>query len=107
MFYPTFDMRNGDPVTVFGNDLNPTLSMLAYTGDLGIESGRSQSVYVLDKTNAKPGGEGRQAGARRPAAGGHLPGCPTTSARSPSTGWTRGSASRSARRPARASLSSA
>lgn len=52
LFYPTFDMRKGDPVTVFGDDLNPTLSMLAYTGDLGIESGRSQSVYVLDKTDA-------------------------------------------------------
>lgn len=53
LFYPSFDMRNGDPVTVFGDDLNPTLSMLAYTGDLGVESGRSQSVYVLDKTDAK------------------------------------------------------
>jgi cytochrome c biogenesis protein len=53
LFYPTFDFRNGNPVTVFGEDLNPTLSMLAYTGDLGYDSGRSQSVYVLDKMNAK------------------------------------------------------
>lgn len=54
LFYPTFDLVDGDPVTVFGDDLNPTLSMLAYTGDLGYESGRSQSVYVLDKSRAKP-----------------------------------------------------
>ncbi len=53
LLYPTFDMRDGNPVTVFGDDLNPTLSMLAYTGDLGYDSGRSQSVYVLDKTNAE------------------------------------------------------
>ncbi len=53
LLYPTFDMRDGDPVTVFGDDLNPTLSMLAYTGDLGYDSGRSQSVYVLDKTDAE------------------------------------------------------
>lgn len=53
LFYPSFDMRDGNPVTVFGDDLNPTLSMLAYTGDLGYESGRSQSIYVLDKTDAE------------------------------------------------------
>jgi cytochrome c biogenesis protein len=52
LFYPSFDMHDGDPVTVFGDDLNPTLSMLAYTGDLGLDSGRSQSVYVLDKSDA-------------------------------------------------------
>lgn len=53
LLYPTFDMRDGNPVTIFGDDLNPTLSMLAYTGDLGYDSGRSQSVYVLDKTDAE------------------------------------------------------
>ena len=54
LFYPSFDFVDGNPVTVFGDDLNPTLSMLAWTGDLGYESGRSQSIYVLDKTNATP-----------------------------------------------------
>ncbi|WP_435770054.1 cytochrome c biogenesis protein ResB [Nocardioides sp. SYSU DS0651] len=52
LFYPTFELVDGDPVTVFGDDLNPTLSMLAYTGDLGLDSGASQSVYVLDKSKA-------------------------------------------------------
>ncbi|GAA3655637.1 cytochrome c biogenesis protein ResB [Nocardioides ginsengisoli] len=51
-FYPTFDMVNGNPVTVFGDDLLPTLSMLAWTGDLGYDNGASQSVYVLDKAKA-------------------------------------------------------
>ncbi len=54
LFYPTFEMVEGDPVTVFGDDLFPTLSMLAYTGDLGFDNGQSQSVYVLDKSKATP-----------------------------------------------------
>lgn len=54
LFYPTFEMVDGNPVTVFGDDLFPTLSMLAWTGDLGINSGRSESVYVLDKSDATP-----------------------------------------------------
>ncbi|MFC7502353.1 cytochrome c biogenesis protein ResB [Nocardioides sp. CPCC 206347] len=54
LFYPTFEMVDGDPVTVFGDDLFPTLSLLAYTGDLGLDDGRSQSVYVLDKSKATP-----------------------------------------------------
>ncbi|MBM0124365.1 cytochrome c biogenesis protein ResB [Pimelobacter simplex] len=54
LFFPSFDMRDGNPVTVFGDDRNPTLSMLAYTGDLGLDDGSSQSVYVLDKSDATP-----------------------------------------------------
>lgn len=54
LFYPTFEMIDGNPVTVFGDDLLPTLSMLAFTGDLGLDSGASQSVYVLDKSEATP-----------------------------------------------------
>ncbi len=54
LFFPSFEMVDGNPVTVFGDDLNPTLSMLAYTGDLGLDDGRSQSVYVLDKSKATP-----------------------------------------------------
>lgn len=52
-FYPTFDMVDGNPVTVFGEALNPTLSLLAYAGDLGLDSGVAQSVYVLDTDKAE------------------------------------------------------
>ncbi|UMG93844.1 cytochrome c biogenesis protein ResB [Nocardioides sp. TF02-7] len=52
VFYPTFAMFDGDPVTVFPDDRNPLLSMLAYTGDLGLDDGEPQSVYVLDKDAA-------------------------------------------------------
>ena len=49
LLYPTFLMVNGNPTSVLGDDRNPRLSMLAYTGDLGMDSGDPQSVYVLDK----------------------------------------------------------
>jgi len=39
---------------VMGDDRNPTLSLLAYTGDLGLNDGSAQSVYLLDKSRAKP-----------------------------------------------------
>ncbi len=51
-FYPTFALIEGDPLTLVGEALNPKLSMLAYTGDLSMNSGGSQSVYVLDKSKA-------------------------------------------------------
>lgn len=51
-FYPTFALIDGDPVTLVGEALNPRLSMLVYSGDLSMNGGGSQSVYVLDKTNA-------------------------------------------------------
>ena len=35
-----------------GDLKNPTLSLLAYTGDLGMDDGTGQSVYVLDKAKA-------------------------------------------------------
>jgi cytochrome c biogenesis protein len=52
LLYPTFELYDGDPVSVFPDDLEPLVSMLVYTGDLGLDSGASQSVYVLDKSNA-------------------------------------------------------
>jgi len=52
LFYPTFDLYEGDPVSVFPEDLKPLVSLLVYTGDLGLDSGEAQSVYVLDKSNA-------------------------------------------------------
>lgn len=53
-FYPTFALGDGLPRSVFGNAVNPLLSMLVYTGDLGLDDGTQQSVYVLDKSQATP-----------------------------------------------------
>jgi cytochrome c biogenesis protein len=52
-FFPTYLLVNGDPVNVMGDLKNPTLSLQAYTGDLGMDDGTPQSVYVLDKAGAK------------------------------------------------------
>ncbi|WP_338087931.1 cytochrome c biogenesis protein ResB [Nocardioides lijunqiniae] len=52
LFYPTFQLADGNPVTIYPNDANPLISMQVYTGDLGLETS-SQSVYDLDKTNAE------------------------------------------------------
>ena len=76
-----------------GDDRNPAISMLAYVGDLGLNSGVSQSVYAMDKASMtqlkKPDGKvfrvDLQPGQTVAAAG-------TARARSPSTGvehWTR------------------
>ena len=55
LFFPTFVMdENGDPANLMGDDVNPLLSMTVYTGDLGLDDGTSQSVYVLDKSTAVP-----------------------------------------------------
>jgi cytochrome c biogenesis protein len=51
-FYPTFANVDGDPVNLNGDDLNPALSLNVWTGDLGLDSGGAQSVYVLDKSKA-------------------------------------------------------
>lgn len=52
LFYPTFELVDGNPLTIYPDDLNPLLSMSVYTGDLGLDVPTSQSVYVLDKANA-------------------------------------------------------
>jgi len=52
VFYPTYAAVHGNPMTVFPNDLNPRLALFAYTGNLGLDSGAPQSVYVLDKAHA-------------------------------------------------------
>lgn len=52
LLYPTFEMVDGNPVSVFPDDLFPLVSMLVYSGDLGLEGGAAQSVYVLDKDSA-------------------------------------------------------
>ncbi len=53
LFYPTFAMVKGDPMTLMPDDKAPALSMLVYTGDLGLDTGAAQSVYVLDKDTAQ------------------------------------------------------
>ena len=50
LFFPTYLSIDGNPVNVMGDLKNPTLSMLAYTGDLGMDDGTPQSVYELDKS---------------------------------------------------------
>jgi cytochrome c biogenesis protein len=52
---------DGNPVNVGGDDINPTLSLTVYTGDLNLDSGASQSVYTLDKSRAEalPGENGQ------------------------------------------------
>ncbi len=52
LLYPTFGLYEGDPVSVFPDALKPLVSLLVYTGDLGLDSGAAQSVYILDKSNA-------------------------------------------------------
>lgn len=52
LLYPTYAAVNGDPINVMGDDKNPVLSMRVYTGDLNMDNGDSQSVYVLDKSRA-------------------------------------------------------
>ena len=54
-FYPTyaFTMRSG-PFSAFPDAKNPAVSMLAYRGDLGLDSGQPQSVYTLDKQHLTP-----------------------------------------------------
>ncbi len=54
-FYPTYDftMERG-PYSLFGDALNPALSMTVFTGDLGMDSGNGQSVYLLDTETATP-----------------------------------------------------
>jgi cytochrome c biogenesis protein len=50
LFFPTYLLVEGDPVNVMGDDRNPTISMLAYVGDLGMDDGNPESIYELDKS---------------------------------------------------------
>ena len=49
LFLPTygFSMERG-PFSQFPDDLNPVLNLTPYHGDLGLGSGKPQSVYTLD-----------------------------------------------------------
>ncbi|WP_246142594.1 cytochrome c biogenesis protein ResB [Nocardioides rubriscoriae] len=66
LLYPTFYLAdNGTavrtPATLFPALGNPLISMSVYTGDLGLDDGVPQSVYLLDTTKAtqvlKPDGK--------------------------------------------------
>ena len=48
-FFPTADICTGNvPCSTFPDADNPVLSLLAYSGNLGLDKGAAQSVYVLD-----------------------------------------------------------
>jgi cytochrome c biogenesis protein len=54
-FYPTYAFTDATgPFSAFPDDKNPAISMLAYSGDLGLDRGAPQSVYTLDKKGLKP-----------------------------------------------------
>jgi cytochrome c biogenesis protein len=61
-FLPTygFDMDRG-PYSSFPDLLNPALTLEAYAGDLGMDDGKPQSVYLLDTDHmtklTRPGGK--------------------------------------------------
>jgi cytochrome c biogenesis protein len=59
--YPTFVLAGGDPTNLYGAADNPLLSLNVWTGDLNMDTGESQSVYVLDKSKAEavPGKNGQ------------------------------------------------
>ncbi|MGH3346099.1 MAG: cytochrome c biogenesis protein ResB [Nocardioides sp.] len=51
-FFPTYAFtEETGPFSVFGDAKNPVISMQAYVGDLGMDSGAPQSVYLLDKAD--------------------------------------------------------
>ncbi|MCW2867894.1 MAG: ResB family protein [Marmoricola sp.] len=53
-FYPTYAFTDASgPFSAFPDDKNPALSMLAYAGNLGLDDGKPQSVYALDKSGMK------------------------------------------------------
>ena len=55
LFLPTygFTMARG-PFSQFPDTLDPVLSLVPYHGDLGLDAGKAQSVYALDKTHLEP-----------------------------------------------------
>ena len=60
--YPSFVLTSeGDPANLYGAATNPLLSLNVWTGDLNMDTGESQSVYVLDKSKAEavPGDNGQ------------------------------------------------
>ena len=66
--YPSFVLTaDGNPANLYGAATNPLLSLNVYSGDLNMDGGESQSVYVLDKSKAEPlPGKAGQAAPDRP-----------------------------------------
>lgn len=60
LFLPTAATDGRGPVSAFPGPVDPQLVMTAFTGDLGMSDGTTQSVYTLDKTDLEPvlGGDG-------------------------------------------------
>ncbi len=61
-FYPTYAFTQASgPFSAFPDDKNPAVSMVVWTGDLGLDTGQPQSVYSLDKKGLaklrKPSGQ--------------------------------------------------
>ena len=55
MFLPTSDYaQTGAPVSIDSAPYNPMLVMQAYSGDLGLDNGVPQNVYVLDTSKLNP-----------------------------------------------------
>lgn len=54
LFLPTAATNDTGPVSAFPGAVDPQLVMSAFTGDLGMSDGASQSVYTLDKTDLEP-----------------------------------------------------
>jgi cytochrome c biogenesis protein len=52
LFFPTYLNVDGDPINVMGDLRNPTLSMQAWVGDLGMDDGSPSSVYEPDTSKA-------------------------------------------------------
>jgi cytochrome c biogenesis protein len=50
LFLPTGVIDARGPRSLFPDALDPQLVLTAYTGDLGLDDGRSQSVFELDTT---------------------------------------------------------
>ncbi len=61
LFFPTDLKGDGEPASVFPDDLEPLVSMTVWTGDLGLDTGAPQSVFLLDTSKArqitKPNGQ--------------------------------------------------
>ncbi|WP_244931254.1 cytochrome c biogenesis protein ResB [Nocardioides sp. W7] len=49
VFFPTFINTDGELANLMGELNNPLLSLSVYTGDLGMDDGTPQSVYILQK----------------------------------------------------------
>lgn len=52
LLYPTYQTIDGDPQTIWPDDLAPLVSMSVFTGNLGLDDGKPQSVYLLDTSRA-------------------------------------------------------